>query len=97
MSKMKLNLDTLAVQSFETAGAGAAARGTVDGHAIAKTYNGCTSEIDACPSARGCTFLENCETQNCVTYDAACKTYNGCTSEVDACPTGRGCSDVFVC
>lgn len=94
MTKMKLNLDTLAVQSFETAAAGAAVRGTVDGHAAVKTYNGCTSEIDACPSARGCTEIGGCLPY---TAEKACATYNGCTSEVDACPTGRGCSDVFVC
>lgn len=91
MNKMKLNLDSLAVQSFETA-ATSAARGTVDGYA--KTYNGCTSEIDACPSARGCTEIGGCLPY---TADKACQTYDGCTSEVDACPTGRGCSDLFAC
>jgi len=89
MSKIKLNLEVLSVESFETADA-ARGEGTVLAHA--KTFNGCGSEIDACPSARGCTEFGDCLTQLCDTYDPAL-----CPSVVDACPTGRGCTPVFPC
>jgi len=90
MRKIKLSLDSLSVESFTTASA-VRGEGTVLAHAKA-TNNGCGSEVDACPSARGCTQFGDCLTQLCDTYDPAV-----CPSAVDACPTGRGCTPVFPC
>jgi len=63
MRKIQLNIDTLSVDSFETADT-PAERGTVAAHQKA-TFNGCGSEIDRCPSARGCTSFGACLTQLC--------------------------------
>lgn len=50
MRKIMLTLDSLTVESFETAATGAD-RGTVQAH-FAPTYNGanCGSAYDACPT-----------------------------------------------
>lgn len=63
MRKIQLNLDTLSVDSFETDVA-SAGHGTVVAHQR-PTFNGCGSEIDRCPSARGCTSFGDCLTQLC--------------------------------
>jgi len=63
MRKIKLNLESMSVESFET-DVVSAARGTVDAHQL-RTFNGCGSEIDRCPSARGCTSFGECLTQLC--------------------------------
>ncbi|HEX6747931.1 MAG TPA: hypothetical protein VF092_11625 [Longimicrobium sp.] len=55
MRKIQLDLETLSVESFETAAA-EKAQGTVLAH-VRPTFNGCGSEIDRCPSARGCTVI----------------------------------------
>ena len=86
MRKIKLNLDSLSVESFETA---AAARGEGTVVANAKpTYNGCGSEVDACPSARGCTLFGDCLTQLCETSPELCP------SADDACVSSRGCTEI---
>jgi hypothetical protein len=63
MRKIQLDIDTLSVDSFET-DAASAEQGTVVAHAP-RTFNGCGSEIDRCPSARGCTSFGDCLTQLC--------------------------------
>lgn len=77
MNKMKLNLASLDVQSFETAKTAASYEGTVEGHAAAKTI-GCGSEIDACPSSLGCTYqcpsVDICTGLGCETFDTNCPT-----------------------
>lgn len=92
MKKLSLNLDSLQVQSFETAVAETARLGTVHGNAEEKKKTGLQdtncSAIDACASARGCTELETC---------IGCEETNTCESYNDACPTGRGCSSLFPC
>jgi len=53
MRKIQLNLDTLNVESFETAGLEMVVE-------FAPTQGGgpnCGSAVDACPSARGCTVI----------------------------------------
>jgi hypothetical protein len=89
MKKLTLDLDTLQVQSFETAAERAAEIGTVHGF-VKKTGIDDTncSAIDACASARGCTELETCY---------GCEETNTCESYDDACPTGRGCTPLFPC
>lgn len=81
MRKIKLELDTLAVQSFETT-AVRGAHGTVVGLAAAPAPtqaagSECGSAIDACPSARCVTLSpDECPTwfpEYCVfSADAAC-------------------------
>ena len=56
MEKLRLDLDALAVESFDTDRAGAAERGTVRGHERARTP--LCSAIDACPTRL-------CETRLC--------------------------------
>jgi hypothetical protein len=63
MRKIQLNLESMSVESFET-DAVSAERGTVDAHQQ-RTFNGCGSEVDRCPSSRGCTFIGDCVTQLC--------------------------------
>ena len=55
MRKIKLELDTLAVQSFETS-AVRGAEGTVVAHAGTQVGPDCGSAYDACPSARCATL-----------------------------------------
>ena len=87
MRKIQLNLDALNVESFETA-APVRGQGTVLANAK-PTYNGCGSEVDACPSARGCTQFGDCLTQLCDTIDPAL-----CPSADDACVSSRGCTEI---
>lgn len=78
MNKMRLDLDSLAVESFETQAT--YGRGTVvgaaerelqqQGHPVPATYPNC-SQIDACPSAWACTPNGTC-------YDATCGQANTC-------------------
>lgn len=79
MSKMKLELDALAVQTFETAKTVETYQGTVDGHAAAKTV-GCGSEIDACPSSLGCTY--QCDTVDFCSSFRVCNTLDECVTTV---------------
>jgi len=81
MRKIQLNLDSLSVDSFETAIA-PTDQGTVVGNA--KTVDGCGSEIDNCPSSLGCTRFGNCETY----------VRELCQSAVDACASGLGCTEI---
>ena len=81
MSKMKLELDALAVQTFETSAVVESYTGTVDGHAAPPKTNGCGSEIDACPSSLGCTYqcqsVDVCTGLGCESFDTNCPT-NDC-------------------
>lgn len=77
MSKMKLELAELEVQSFETAAHGGARLGTVNAHAKTEadcvgTAFGCGgSDHDHCPSI-GCTFFRPCDTNvPCESVDCA--------------------------
>ena len=88
MRKIKLNLEALSIESFETAAAEQAEAGTVLAHAR-PTVNGCGSEIDACPSSRGCTFIGPCASQQCDTIDPLLG-----PSADDACASSRGCTDI---
>lgn len=74
MKKLRMELDALKVESFETeraAGAGTViGAGVLVGDAVAQTYPNC-SEIDACPSAWQCTPNGTC-------YDPSCAQANTC-------------------
>ena len=93
MKKLRLDLEMLAVESFDTAAAGGA--GTVHAAAVAAaTYPNC-SEIDACPSAWNCTLNGTCYDPSCGQYDtcqATCKTACGsCDSCLSNC-LASGCA-----
>jgi hypothetical protein len=97
MRKLTLDLNALAVQSCATADVAGPGWGTVHGRQKG-------SEVDACPSARGCSEIAECRpTQgtNCPSAAQACETSRGCTkapgcdpSAVDACPSARGCTEI---
>lgn len=79
MRKLKLDIETLNVQSFETTESGKAAKGTVLGHEPTQGHNvGCGSAYDACHTGL-CTF-ERCPP----TYGGTCE---GCDTVDPACPT----------
>jgi hypothetical protein len=65
MKKLKLDLDVLKVQSFDTGADSEAAGGTVlafqKGQGTGPNDSNCSC-IDACPSALGCTQFGDCET-----------------------------------
>jgi len=89
MRKMKLNLESLNVESFATAGA-SREQGTVYGNAPTNGNNTrCLSAIDACPTGFCAPTYDLACTQTCDTYDAQL-----CPSAVDACPSGRGCTEI---
>ncbi|HEX2203078.1 MAG TPA: hypothetical protein VHG91_07260 [Longimicrobium sp.] len=86
MRKIKLELDTLAVQSFETSPVRGRA-GTVLGHDAPSNGGGpnCNSAIDACPTG----FCATISPDQCPTYFP-----EYCESADDACPSGRGCTEI---
>ena len=98
MKKLTLDLNALEVQSFATDEV-RAAFGTVHGR---QQQGG--SEVDACPSARGCSELAECrptQGDNCPSAALGCETSRGCSkgpqcdeSAVDACISERGCTEV---
>lgn len=84
MTKMKLELSALEVQSFETADDASARAGTVNGHAKTQvdclaTGAGCgESDNDHCPSI-GCSFFRPCDTITpCETQDCYNTVYIDC-------------------
>jgi hypothetical protein len=88
MRKIKLNVESLSVESFETA-AVAGEMGTVFGNEPTRGNNEqCRSAVDACPSARGCTYFGDCLTQFCETSPELCP------SADDACVSSRGCTEI---
>ena len=90
MRKLKLDIETLNVQSFETTEAGKSAQGTVLGHAPTQGHNvECGSAFDACHTGL---CIPTQQGQGCHTYDP-----EQCPSAVDACPSGRGCTDPVLC
>ena len=83
MRKIKLNLETLNVESFETAAA-ERRQGTVLGHAPTNgAVTQCRSAFDACPTGF-CAPSQGCDTIDPVL----------CPSADDACPSSRGCTEI---
>jgi hypothetical protein len=76
MMKLRLDLDALSVESFDThapEGAGTVlgnVQAIGDAAAVPQTYPNC-SQIDACPSAWNCTLNGTC-------YDPSCAQQNTC-------------------
>lgn len=108
MHKLTLELDALQVQTFAPSDEAVAVWGTVHG----RQKQGNTgiqdtdcSAVDACPSARGCSEIDECrptEGTNCPSAALACPSSRGCTrqpgcedpSAVDACISERGCTQI---
>jgi hypothetical protein len=109
MSKLRLDVGALEVQTFAPSDHPVFGLGTVHG----RQRPGNTgiddtdcSAVDACPSARGCSELAECrptEGTNCPSAALNCETSRGCTkgpspecdpSAVDACPSARGCTEI---
>lgn len=89
MQKIKLELESLTVQSFVTS-AERGEHGTVIAHEPTRRGPNCGSAFDACETGL-CTF--DCPE----TYSPdACPTYypEYCESANDACPSGRGCTEI---
>ena len=84
MRKMKLDIETLDVQSFETTAVEKAARGTVLGHEPTMGHNvQCGSAYDACHTGL-CTY-DRCPP----TYGAECATQT-CETDPSICVSGGG-------
>lgn len=87
MKKMRLDVDTLAIESFDTSGDPTDPRGTVHGHAPPHTEGPECDSIDIC-SGYDCSDVTECGTCgvtacNGTCYDASCgATYCG---SCDAC------------
>jgi hypothetical protein len=89
MRKIKLNVESLSVESFATA-AVAGEMGTVFGNEPTRGNNeACRSAVDACPTRICVTVDLACETLNCETYDPIL-----CPSVNDACVSSRGCTEI---
>lgn len=77
MKKLRMELDELKVESFETqraAGTGTViGAGVLIGDAVAQTYPNC-SAIDACPSAWQCTPNGTCYDPSCAQADTCAQT-----------------------
>lgn len=73
MKKLRMELEALEVESFATHTS--EGTGTVVGAAVAPggTYPNC-SEIDACPSALGCSFNGTCYDPTCAQVFTCAKT-----------------------
>jgi hypothetical protein len=87
MRKIKLNVESLSVESFATA-AVAGEMGTVFGNEPTRGNNeACRSAVDACPTRICVTVDLACETNNCVTLDVACQTLECDTVVARYCPS----------
>lgn len=98
MKKLTLDVEALVVESFRTHAVEGA--GTVHGAAavagnvnpIAQTYPNC-SQIDACPSALGCTYQASCNDPTCAGQSTCGSTCAGTCAGIN---TGCGaCSGPY--
>jgi hypothetical protein len=88
MQKLRLNLDALTVESFDTVGGDAARRGTVPAHAM-------NSELNCMPTERGC---EAAGSDTCATQATACGTCATCWATncgATACGSCNGATCVY--
>ncbi len=89
MKKITLDLNNLAVESFETAAA-ELGRGTIEAHQPTVRGNQCGSAFDACVTGL-------CTGKCGETYSPdACPTFypEYCESADDACASARGCTEI---
>jgi hypothetical protein len=70
MKKLSLDLDQLAVDSFDTVGDAAHRAGTVRGHGFTDTT--CAQRVCDCPTGSGDTCDDACNTEDCPTAAFGC-------------------------
>lgn len=70
MKKLSLDLDALAVESFDTVDEASRQAGTVRGHDVSDTT--CGQRVCGCPSGSGNTCNALCETGDCPTQEFGC-------------------------
>ncbi len=86
MKKIKLNLDDLQVQSFDTTPVGgAAARGTVHGHGDTNQVGSCTCGGDTCAGGACLVFGTDAATDCCGTGTAGGGTFVTCETCAATC------------
>jgi len=98
MKKIRLDLDTLSVESFDTRAGGDAADGTVFGHIPPETYAKYCSDGQTC-EATGCfgtaaTDCGTCGASACGTCATNCGT---CATACGTCDTYCGTCDPYCC
>ncbi len=94
MNKLRLDLDSVRVESFPTAHTAAELRGTIEGRAEGEPSYGGTQEctID-CSGDGGCSWNLRCSRDDC---SGMCTGYPGC-SEDENCSELPGCTGIGVC
>jgi len=98
MKKLSLDLDQLAVDSFETVGDAARRAGTVRGHGFTDTT--CAQRICDCPTGSGDTCDDMCNTGDCPTADFGCGSgFHTCQqpSCFYSCPSTCAAGDTCFC
>lgn len=101
MKKIRLELDTLSVESFDTTGGPAEARGTVHGHLPPYSYQRYCSDgttcLDTC-EFEGCTGTNATDCGTCnATECGTCNTNCGTCYDASCCPTYCGTCDPYCC
>jgi hypothetical protein len=106
MKKLKLRMDDLRVESFETIAGNGGARGTVPGNEPSvMCSNTCTANADctndfACETYGDCTLAGSCEGTCGNSCDATCQVscYGTCDATCNSCfETDCGCYTLPVC
>lgn len=85
MKKLSLDLNALAVESFDTTTLGAGARGTVRGNADTVPAAGEEAILSCCPSQCASACPTQCATCGGPSCEATCKTCLTCTGVTDPC------------
>jgi hypothetical protein len=94
MSKLRLDLDSVTVESFPTAHTAAELRGTIEGRAEGDPSYGGTQECTGDCSGDGmCSWQIQCSRDNCSEF---CTGYPGC-SEDENCSELEGCTGLRIC
>jgi hypothetical protein len=102
MKKIRLELDTLAIESFETTGP-VEARGTVQGHIPPYSYQIYCSDGNTCVIGNSCfeSCGATCDATACGTCATNCGTCQatqcGTCYDASCCPTYCGTCDPYCC
>lgn len=89
MKRLKLNVNELQVESFESINTRGGGRGTVHGHGKATQETcGCTAGWDTCDTA-GDSCADSCIGATMCAYESQCAGW--CESQHDSCSCFTGC------